>query len=70
MKSEFVSVASNELRTPLATIKNAVQLILKGKTGEINLNKVASYLETIEGSSQRQVTIQAKIMEVILSDEY
>jgi len=36
----------------------------------INLNKVASYLEMMEGSSQRQVTIQAKIMEVILSDDY
>src|SRR4030042_1888784 len=36
MKSEFVSVASHELRTPLAAIKNAVQLILSGKTGEIN----------------------------------
>jgi MSHA type pilus biogenesis protein MshL len=34
----------------------------------INLNKVAAYLETVEGSSQRQVSIQAKIMEVILSD--
>jgi len=34
----------------------------------INLNKVASYLETVEGSSQRQVSIQAKIMEVILTD--
>jgi MSHA type pilus biogenesis protein MshL len=33
-----------------------------------NLNKVASYLEAVEGSSQRQVSIQAKIMEVILSD--
>ena len=36
----------------------------------VTLNKVASYLETIEGSSQRQVSIQAKILEVILSDEY
>jgi signal transduction histidine kinase len=36
IKSEFVSVASHELRTPLAAIKNAVQLILKGKTGPIN----------------------------------
>lgn len=36
----------------------------------INLNKVAFFLETIEGSSQRQVTIQAKIMEVLLSDEH
>jgi two-component sensor histidine kinase len=36
MKSEFVSVASHELRTPLAAIKNAVQLMLSGKTGEVN----------------------------------
>ena len=35
-----------------------------------NLNTVASFLETIEGSCQRQVTIQAKILEVILSDDY
>jgi signal transduction histidine kinase len=39
MKSEFVSVASHELRTPLAAIKNAVQLMLSGKTGEINENQ-------------------------------
>jgi len=51
------------------------KLIINKTTGIImvtdyplNLNKVASYLETVEGSSQRQVTIQAKIMEVILSD--
>ncbi|MEW6374544.1 MAG: ATP-binding protein [Thermodesulfobacteriota bacterium] len=36
MKSEFVSVASHELRTPLTAIKNAVQLILSGKAGEVN----------------------------------
>ncbi|MBM4330277.1 MAG: hypothetical protein FJ117_03450 [Deltaproteobacteria bacterium] len=35
-----------------------------------NLNKVASFLEAIEGSAQRQVTIQVKIMEVILTDEF
>jgi MSHA type pilus biogenesis protein MshL len=34
-----------------------------------SLNKVASLLEVIEGSSQRQVTIHAKIMEVTLTDE-
>ena len=39
MKSEFVAVASHELRTPLAAIKNAVQLMLSGKTGEINENQ-------------------------------
>jgi MSHA biogenesis protein MshL len=36
----------------------------------VSLNKVASYIETVEGSSQRQVSIQAKIFEVILSDEH
>jgi MSHA type pilus biogenesis protein MshL len=35
-----------------------------------NLNRIASYLETVEGSSQRQVTIQAKIIEVVLSDQH
>lgn len=52
------------------------KLIINRSTGvilvtdyPIHLNKIASYLETIEGSSQRQVTIQAKIFEVILSDE-
>jgi len=51
------------------------KLVINKSTGVImvndypvNLNKVASYLETVEGSSQRQVSIQAKIMEVILSD--
>jgi MSHA type pilus biogenesis protein MshL len=53
------------------------KLIINKSTGTImvtdyplNLNKVAFYLETIEGSSQRQVSIQAKIMEVILSDDH
>jgi MSHA biogenesis protein MshL len=51
------------------------KLVVNKSTGVImvtdyptNLNKVASYLETVEGSSQRQVSIQAKIMEVILTD--
>ena len=53
------------------------KLIVNKSTGVIwvtdypvNLNKIASYLETIEGSSQRQVSIQAKILEVALTDEY
>jgi MSHA biogenesis protein MshL len=53
------------------------KLIINKSTGVIlvtdyspNLNKIASYIETVEGSSQRQVTIQAKILEVILSDEH
>jgi MSHA type pilus biogenesis protein MshL len=53
------------------------KLILNKSTGVVwvtdyplNLNKVASFLESIEGSSQRQVIIQARIFEVVLSDDY
>jgi len=35
-----------------------------------HLKNVALYLESVEGSSQRQVTIHAKIMEVILSNSH
>ncbi|HYA93791.1 MAG TPA: secretin and TonB N-terminal domain-containing protein [Thermodesulfobacteriota bacterium] len=53
------------------------KLIINRSTGIImvadyplNLNKVASYLEAVEGSAQRQVSIQTKIMEVTLSDSH
>ena len=56
MKSEFVSVASHELRTPLAAIKNAVQLMLSGKTGEINKNQ-EKFLSMAERNINRLTNI-------------
>jgi len=56
MKSEFVSVASHELRTPLAAIKNAIQLILSGKTGEINDNQT-KFLSMAERNINRLTKI-------------
>jgi signal transduction histidine kinase len=56
IKSEFVSVASHELRTPLAAIKNAVQLILTGKTGAINENQV-KFLSMAERNINRLMNI-------------
>lgn len=56
MKSEFVSVASHELRTPLAAIKNAIQLILQGKTGEINENQ-AKFLSLADRNINRLINI-------------
>src|SRR4030043_450028 len=56
IKSEFVSIASHELRTPLSAIKNAVQLILKGKTGEINENQV-KFLSMAERNIDRLTNI-------------
>ncbi len=44
LKSEFISIVSHELRTPLTAIKNAMDIILSGKAGEMteNINKFVS----------------------------
>jgi DNA-binding NtrC family response regulator len=60
IKSEFVSVASHELRTPLAAIKNAVQLMISGKTGEINENQ-SKFLSMAERNIDR-LTINLALM--------
>ena len=35
LKSEFISIVSHELRTPLTAIKNAMDIILSGKAGDM-----------------------------------
>ena len=35
MKSDFISIVSHELRTPLTPIKNSLDIILKGMTGDV-----------------------------------
>ncbi len=63
MKSEFVSVASHELRTPLAAIKNAVQLMLRGKTGEINENQI-KFLFMAERNINRLTNILNSLLDL------
>jgi signal transduction histidine kinase/GGDEF domain-containing protein len=63
MKSEFVSVASHELRTPLAAIKNAVQLMLQGKTGEINENQ-KKFLSMAERNINRLTGILNSLLDL------
>lgn len=38
LKSEFISIVSHELRTPLTAIKNSLDIILSGKTGDLTEN--------------------------------
>jgi MSHA biogenesis protein MshL len=71
-----IEVSSEKEKTTWTKVNTkGKKLVINKSSGVImvtdyltNLNKVASYLEAVEGSSQRQVSIQAKIMEVILSD--
>ncbi len=63
MKSEFVSTASHELRSPLAAIKSAVQLILKGHTGKINKNQ-AKFLSLAERNINRLTNILNNLLDL------
>ncbi len=63
MKSEFVSVASHELRTPLSAIKNAVQLILQGRTGQINENQ-EKFLSMAERNINRLTSILNNLLDL------
>lgn len=50
MKSDFLSVVSHELKTPLTTIKGYVDIILMGKTGPIN-DRQHDFLSTVQQST-------------------
>jgi signal transduction histidine kinase/GGDEF domain-containing protein len=63
VKSEFVSVASHELRTPLSSIKNAVQLILNGKTGEVNETQI-KFLSMAERNIDRLTNILNNLLDL------
>ena len=57
MKSDFLSVVSHELKTPLHSIKGFVEIILMGKTGPIN-ELQRDFLSTVKQQTdhlQRQI---------------
>lgn len=62
-KTEFVSLASHQLRTPPSTIKWYAEMLLHRLAGEIN-EKQKKYLEQIYVSSQRMIELTNTFLEV------
>ncbi|MDP8232724.1 MAG: ATP-binding protein, partial [Candidatus Zophobacter franzmannii] len=62
MKSNFLSVVSHELRTPLHSIKGFVDIILMGKTGEVN-DLQRDFLGTVKQQTEQLQTMISNLLE-------
>jgi PAS domain S-box-containing protein len=62
MKSNFLSVVSHELKTPLHSIKGFVDIILMGKTGQVNETQ-ADFLTTVQDQTAHLQTLIDDLLE-------
>ena len=63
MKSEFIAVASHELRTPMTSIKGSVDLILSGYAGDISTD-TQELLEIAQKNCDRLIRLINDILDL------
>ncbi len=68
MKSEFVSVAAHQLRTPLSAVKWVIKSILDGDTGEVSPEQ-AELLEKGYKSNERMITLVNALLNIARIEE-
>lgn len=62
-KTEFVSLASHQLRTPLSTVSWYAEMLLAGDAGKLNETQ-KKYLEEVYGSNRRMVELVNALLNV------
>lgn len=63
MKSEFISLASHQLRTPLSAIKTYTHMLFDGYMGELNESQKKS-LKTVIGASDRMNELISTLLNI------
>lgn len=62
-KTEFLSIASHQLRTPLTAIKGYISLILEGTYGKLN-SKTAEVLDRVYKSNERLIGLINNLLNI------
>jgi len=63
VKSEFVSIASHQLRAPLGNVKWVVELLQGTRVGELS-DKQMGYIETIQENNERMIKLVNDLLDV------
>ncbi len=66
-KSEFISIASHQLKAPLSGLRWSTDLLLKSDTGELN-SKQEGYVKDIQENTSRMVRLVNDLLDVTRID--